>query len=257
MPFQHLYWWSPPVLAVLYYLLAGHRVIPSAFTVGRVQGQNVLITGASQGIGKALVEEYAKRGAKHIVIASRNRQKLDAVKAATLKRYPAVAVTVVPADLSSERQCHELVQKALRAFDAGGLNTLILNHITASRFGTWLGDAKKSAEGHSFVREMFEVNTFSYIWLATAAMDALQVRAVCARASVAFSRCLFFPRPRRATSVWCRRSPATSAPRRQPSTPPRSTPCTGSSTRCAWRCRWTGAVPGCVYCKPPRCDAFC
>lgn len=262
---KQLHWWTVPLLALLYWLLMGHRVVPSFFTVGRVRGQHVLITGASQGIGRSLVEEYAKRGAKHIVIASRNRQKLDAVKAVTQQRYPSVAITVIPADLSSERRCQELVRKALRAFGAGGLNTLVLNHITSSRFGTWLGDAKNGPEGHGFLREMFEVNTFSYIWLATAAMEALQVRRghtvrgldaprlfihrftlhaiylACppffcpATPAVSPCRRVASSRPPRATSGSSPPSPATSAPRKRPCTPPPSTLCTGFSTRCGSR----------------------
>ena len=53
-----------------------------------------------------------------------------------------------------------------------GIDYLVLNHITSSHYGTWLVDNQK--EDHDFISDMFHVNTFSYIWLATAAMNALK-----------------------------------------------------------------------------------
>ena len=121
-----------------------------------------------------MVEEYAKKGVKHIVIAARNKNKLDAVKAETIARHPKVAVTVIVADLSSEKKCKDLIQQTLNTLGKDGLTTLVLNHITSSHFGTWLGDAPRSKAGQGYMTEMFTVNTFSYIWLTTAAMPSLR-----------------------------------------------------------------------------------
>lgn len=170
-----LFWRFVPFALFLNWLLCSHLMFPSFFYTRHVKGQNVLLTGASQGIGKSLVFEYAKRGANHIVIAARNKGKLDAVRTEVMRQYPAVKVTAIQADLSSESKCKRLIQKALGVLGKGGLDTLLLNHITFARFGTWLGDAPKSSEGQSFLTEMFTVNTFSYIWLATAAMPALKI----------------------------------------------------------------------------------
>ena len=57
-----------------------------------------------------------------------------------------------------------------------GLDYLVLNHITGSRFGLWLTAHNDSAEGQNFVDEMFQVNTMSYMWLATAAIGPLSAR---------------------------------------------------------------------------------
>jgi short-subunit dehydrogenase len=155
----------------LYWLLCPLPSFPidPALTVA---GKRVLITGASQGIGRSLAEEYAKRGASHISIASRSRAKLEVVRDRIRATHPEVKVSIFEANLSTEEQCRGLIQESLVAM--GGIDVLLLNHITYSRFGSWLGDAISTSEGHSFVPEMFAVNTWSYIWLATYAMDALK-----------------------------------------------------------------------------------
>lgn len=141
------------------------------FPTSKVQGKKVIITGASQGIGKSLVEEYAKQGASHIVIASRNKLKLDAVRTHALSLYPNTLITVVPSDISSKKAAQALIDTSLEIL--GGLDILVLNHITSSRFGSWLVDAPRTKEGQSFLDEIFAVNTLSYIWLTTFAMNAL------------------------------------------------------------------------------------
>lgn len=56
---------------------------------------NVLITGASSGIGKALVEQYAQQGATHVYAAARRVNELEALA----RRYE--NVTAVPFDAAN------------------------------------------------------------------------------------------------------------------------------------------------------------
>lgn len=154
--------------ALLYWLL----VSPTALHSSNAAGQNVIITGASQGIGRALVIEYAKAGAAKIVIASRGEKKLEAVRNEVQALYPNTSVLVVVADLSSQASSVALIEAALAKLD-NSLDVLILNHITTARYGTWLRDQQESPEGHTILSDMFHVNVFSYIWCATAAVPAL------------------------------------------------------------------------------------
>ena len=142
------------------------------YSESAVSGKRVLITGASQGIGRSLVEEYARRGAGQIVIASRNKDKRDVGRRDVSALYPSTTIHVVSADLSSEEASRSLINSTLKAL-GGGLDILVLNHITSSRFGTWFGDVASRPEGHTFLSEMFAVNTLSYIWLTTHAMGAI------------------------------------------------------------------------------------
>lgn len=140
-----------------------------------VKDSNVFITGASEGVGKALALEYARRGAAKVVIVSRSMEKLLKVqKEVTDKKYDTKIIPIA-ADLSTEEACKSALDIAVASVKLDGkLDFLVLNHITSSRFGTWLVDAKALPEGQSFVPHMFQVNAFSYIWLATAAMDVLK-----------------------------------------------------------------------------------
>ncbi len=160
----------PCLFLLLYCLLCPVLPFPSDPSAV-VKGQRVIVTGASQGIGASLVEEYAKRGAMSITVIARSKAGLDRVSVSVSAKYPDVKIIVLPADLSDKDSCTHVISDASRAM--GGIDTIVLNHITSARFGTWLTDAPLSPEGHSFLPELFAVNTFSYIWLTTAAMPHL------------------------------------------------------------------------------------
>lgn len=82
----------------------------------------VVITGASSGIGEALVYEFASRGAK-IVMGARNGEKLDAM-AAELAGEGTASVFAVT-DVSREEDCRLLIEKAVNAF--GRIDVLVCN----------------------------------------------------------------------------------------------------------------------------------
>ena len=60
-----------------------------------------LITGATGGLGKAFVYELAKKGTP-LFLTGRNTEKLLALQAEILERYPQVCARIFPADLTSE-----------------------------------------------------------------------------------------------------------------------------------------------------------
>ncbi|KAG9414924.1 hypothetical protein AC1031_008339 [Aphanomyces cochlioides] len=136
-----------------------------------IPGQNVIVTGASQGIGRALAFEYAKHGAAEIVITSRSGEKLTVVKEKVNELYPNTTVHVIPADLSSEENSKDFVVAALTVLNQK-LDVLVLNHIMPSPFGYWL----QSPYHHSVLSQILHTNAFSHIWIATAIVEAIAPR---------------------------------------------------------------------------------
>lgn len=82
----------------------------------------VIITGASSGIGKALVYEFAKRGAK-IAIGARNLDEL--LKIETDLKSQGVESLSVQTDVTQESDCKNLIDKTVEKF--GKIDVLVNN----------------------------------------------------------------------------------------------------------------------------------
>ena len=83
----------------------------------------IIITGASSGIGKALAEELAKRGA-NVVLGARQYVTLCEITAEIERKY-AVKALAVQADVSKEEDCEMLIKQTLITF--GKVDILINN----------------------------------------------------------------------------------------------------------------------------------
>jgi len=90
--------------------------------VDEIKNKTVLITGASDGIGKRLASRLAASQA-HVIIVARNKDKLDAVKKEMVAEGGSVSTYV--ADLSDEASTNKMVKKVLK--DHGHIHYLINN----------------------------------------------------------------------------------------------------------------------------------
>ena len=113
-----------------------------------IAGLRILITGASQGIGKALAEAAAARGAK-VLVCARTIDLLQEV--AEQIRARGGAIEVVRADITSPQDRQLLVEAAEKAF--GGLDVLVNN----AGIGATGHFADCSADR---LRQIMEVNFF-------------------------------------------------------------------------------------------------
>lgn len=89
----------------------------------------IIITGASSGIGKALAEELAKRGA-NVVLAARQYAVLCEITTGLQTKY-AIKALAVQCDVSKEEDCASLINQTVTAF--GKIDVLINNAGLAMR----------------------------------------------------------------------------------------------------------------------------
>jgi 3-oxoacyl-[acyl-carrier protein] reductase len=90
----------------------------------KLKGINALITGGSQGLGKAIAGHFLVEGA-NAVLCARGEKELLATRDELAKRFPSRKVLAKICDVSSETQVNELVAFALR--ELGPLHALVLN----------------------------------------------------------------------------------------------------------------------------------
>ncbi len=88
----------------------------------KLANKSVVVTGASSGMGKAIVELFAKEGA-NVVAVARRRERLEEL-AASLKDAPG-KVAVYAGDVSKREACEAMIDLAVKAY--GKLDILVNN----------------------------------------------------------------------------------------------------------------------------------
>lgn len=100
-------------------IAVGRRVLQKKMNI---QDKVVLITGGSRGLGLAIAEEFASRGAK-LVLCARNAEELQqAQKHLSLSQ---TEVLTVPCDITDRNQVQQLIEKA---FDRFGQIDIVVNN---------------------------------------------------------------------------------------------------------------------------------
>jgi NAD(P)-dependent dehydrogenase (short-subunit alcohol dehydrogenase family) len=90
----------------------------------KLKDHNVLVTGGSQGLGRAIAEHFLREGA-NVALCARGERELIATRDELAKIFPAQKVVAKTCDVSNETQVNDLVAFAMEKF--GPLHTLVLN----------------------------------------------------------------------------------------------------------------------------------
>lgn len=133
--------------------------------MGGMDGKVVLITGATNGIGKVAALELAKQGAQ-VVIVGRNPAKTAEAVAAIKAQSGNPAVEMIVADLSSMAE----VRKAAEAFKSGHERLDVLINNAGAVFGT----RQETVDGYEMT---FALNHLAYFLLTNLLLDTLKASA--------------------------------------------------------------------------------
>lgn len=86
--------------------------------------QNILITGASSGLGEGMAREFAAMG-RNLALCARRTDRLDALKQELLSKYPGIRVSVRALDVNNHAQVFEVFRAFAQEF--GTLDRVIVN----------------------------------------------------------------------------------------------------------------------------------
>lgn len=109
----------------------------------KLENKSVVVTGASSGMGKAIVELFAKEGA-NVVAVARRKERLEAL-AESLKDAPG-KVAIYAGDVSKREDCEGMIDLAVKEF--GRLDVLVNN---AGVMDDMAGIANASDEKYEYV----------------------------------------------------------------------------------------------------------
>lgn len=122
----------------------------------------VIVTGGTDGIGKALVEELINQGAK-VATCGRNHDKLYQLQT----QHASAALHTMVADVSSENDCRRLVEMTVKIF--GGIDVLINNAGISMR-------AELKDTSMDVIRKVMDINFFGAVYCTKYALPFLTER---------------------------------------------------------------------------------
>ncbi|XP_059158583.1 hydroxysteroid 11-beta-dehydrogenase 1-like protein isoform X2 [Physella acuta] len=151
-------------------LLVGLMLARSFFDDSQLEtlkGKRVLVTGASTGIGEQLAYQYARLGAKVAVTARRKDVLLKVTERCKQLSPNNLTHHAIPADMGQLNSTAAVIQEAIASL--GGLDILVLNHITSQPIVQFLG----TNENISSFDKTIDINFRSYVHLTSHALPQL------------------------------------------------------------------------------------
>ena len=97
--------------------------------MAQLSGKNILVTGASQGLGREMALRFAREDAAGLSLVARHADKLNAVRDELRKLAPKIDIVAIEADVSKPRDIERIVATTLAQFK-GQLDVLVNNAST-------------------------------------------------------------------------------------------------------------------------------
>ena len=132
-----------------------------------LNGQVAVITGSSRGIGRAVAEAFAARGAK-VVVSSRTSAACESAAAEINARYGPGRAIAIPANISSKEAVSSLMHDAVVAF--GPIDILVCNAASNPYYGSLDGISDEQ------FRKVLDNNIVSNHWLIQLALPSMRER---------------------------------------------------------------------------------
>lgn len=129
-----------------------------------LEGKIVLVTGSTQGIGKAVAETYLREGAK-VILNGRNQKKLKQICTELMKKYSTEQVDYFCADVAEEQEIKQIYQYIKNKYEK--LDILIPN------VGTGKPNNSNPLEISEWER-FAKVNLYSVVLIVQKFQDLLQ-----------------------------------------------------------------------------------
>jgi short-subunit dehydrogenase len=126
------------------------------------QGKNIVITGGSDGIGKALVQQFLGLGAK-VATCGRNTEKLKALESECASEH----LMIFTADVSKKEDCDAFIQTAIQQL--GGIDVLINNAGISMR-------ALVSEVKVETLKQVMDINFWGTVYTTMAALPSIKER---------------------------------------------------------------------------------
>jgi len=158
---------SSLIISILAVSLTYVFLIDEHFDPHLVKGKKVLITGASQNIGKELALQFSAMGAQ-VYLTARRKERLQEV-AEECEKLSGYKVGYYPADMEEYLDHNaDLLENAVKTM--GSIDYVVINHVLGNTNpGMWNG----SANDFEYLHRSIKINYLSYVHLSTHASKYL------------------------------------------------------------------------------------
>uniref|UniRef100_A0A1D1YZ33 Putative oxidoreductase C521.03 n=1 Tax=Anthurium amnicola TaxID=1678845 RepID=A0A1D1YZ33_9ARAE len=137
------------------------------YTMGRLEGKNVLITGASAGIGEACAKEFAKAGS-NLILTARRIERLEKIREEFSQTYPSIKIFTYQLDVREKAKVDQLV--AALPSDLKNVDVLVNNA------GLVIGMEKVENVTNEAIETMIDTNVKGLLYVTQAILPIMKER---------------------------------------------------------------------------------